>query len=97
MERKYPTRVGELINKHVKSTDPFINGMKEDTIMRSWQEVVGVNIAEFTNRLYIRDNKLYVGFSSPVVRSEFFLIRKNVLYRLNGKVGEKFLTLIVVL
>lgn len=97
MERKYPTRIGELLNKHVQNSDPFVNGVKEEAIMSSWREVVGENIAEFTNRLYIRDNKLYVGFSSPVVKSEFFFIRKNVLYRLNGKVGEKYLKLIIVL
>ncbi len=97
MEKKYPRRIGELINAHIKNSDPFIKAMKEDRIMSSWAQVVGDAIAASTTRLYIRNNKLYVGFSSPLVRHEFLQIRKNVLYKLNGIAKEKYLNLIVVL
>lgn len=97
MEKKYPVRIGELMDRHIRSSDPFVNGMKESLIMGGWLEVVGAEIAEYTSKLYIRDRKLYVGFSSPVVRSEFYAIRKSVLYRLNGKVGEAFIKLIIVI
>lgn len=96
MEKKFPVRIGELIEKKIRTSDPFINGMKESTIMSSWLEVVGADIAGYTSKLYIRERKLYVGFSSPVVKNEFYSIRKSVLYRLNGKVGEPFLKLIIV-
>lgn len=96
MEKKYPVRIGELIQKNIRGSEPFINGMKEATIMSSWLEVVGADIAGYTSKLYIREHKLYVGFSSPIVKSEFYAIRKSVLYRLNGKVGEPYLRLIIV-
>lgn len=96
MEKKYPVRVGELMAKNITNSEPFINGMKEAKIMASWLEIVGEDMAEYTTKLYIRDRKLYVGFSSPTVRSEFYAIRKSVLYRLNGKVGEAFIKLILV-
>lgn len=97
MEKKYPVRIGELIAKNIRNSDPFVNGMKEATIMSAWLETVGEEIAGYTTKLYIRDRKLYVGFSSPTVRSEFYTIRKSVLYRLNGKVGEAFIKLIIVI
>lgn len=97
MEKKYPVRIGELIDKTIRNKDPFINGMKESLIMSNWLGVVGADIAGYTNKLYIRDRKLYVGFSSPTVKSEFYSIRKSVLYRLNGKVGEAFIKLIIVI
>lgn len=96
MEKKYPIRIGDLMAKSITNSEPFINGMKESAIMSGWLEVVGEEIAEYTSKLYIRDRKLYVGFSSPTVRSEFYAIRKSVLYRLNGKVGEAFIKLIIV-
>lgn len=96
MEKKFPVRIGVLIKQNIRGSEPFINGMKESTIMSSWLEVVGADIAGYTSKLYIRDRKLYVGFSSPIVKNEFYAIRKSVLYRLNGKVGEAFLKLIIV-
>lgn len=97
MQRKFPTRIGELIDKHIRNSSPFVKGMKEDLVTSSWAEVVGENIANYTTRLYVRDNKLYVGFTNPTVKSEFFLIQRNVLYKLNGKVGEQFVKRIIVL
>ncbi len=97
MEKRYPKRVGELITTHIVNSDPFINATKEERVTSSWGRVVGSNIASYTTRLYMRDRKLYVGFSSSLVRSEFMRICSQVLYKLNGEVGEKYVIKIVVL
>lgn len=97
MEKKYPVRLGDLMKVKLSDNNIFANGMKEATIMKSWLEIVGQDIAESTIKLYIRDHKLYVGFSSATAKIEFYSIRKNVLYRLNGKVGEVYLKLIIVI
>ena len=96
MEKKYPVRIGDLLKANLSNNDSFKNGIKESTIMKSWLEIVGRDIAEETIKLYIRDRKLYVGFASPAARSEFYIMRKSVLYKLNGKVGEVYLKLIIV-
>ncbi len=97
MDRKYPVRIGELIDKHIKNSEPFTNAMKEDTVMSNWGRVVGENIASCTTKLYMRNNKLYVGFSSPIARTEFMQIRKQALYKLNQIAGERYVKLIVVI
>lgn len=97
MEKKYPVRLGDLMRTKLPDNNTFANGMKEATIMKSWLEVVGQDIAESTIKLYIREHKLYVGFSSATAKTEFYAIRKNVLYKLNGKVGEVYLKLIIVI
>ncbi len=97
MDKKYPVRIGVLINEHINNSEPFINLEKEDLIMSSWQKVVGESIAAYTTRLYMRNRKLYVGFASPLVRAEFMRLRSSVLYQLNGIVKEKYVKLIVVL
>ena len=96
MEKKYPVRIGQLLKESLSNNESFKNGIKESIIMKSWLEVVGKDIAEETIKLYIRDRKLYVGFASPAARSEFYMIRKSVLYKLNGKAGELYLKLIIV-
>lgn len=81
----------------LKITDSSLsNGMKEIAIMGSWQQVVGKQIADYTTKMFIRDRKLHVHFSSAAARNELFVRRREVLEKLNEKAGEKYITFISV-
>lgn len=97
MDRKYPVRIGSLLKAHLENSDSFIEGLKESTIMRSWQEVAGDEFSQYVSKLYIRERKLYVSFTSAVVKNAFVARRKEILYKLNGKVGEAYIRLIIVI
>lgn len=96
MRRKYPVRIGVLMEELKVSDKSLSDGMKEIAIMGSWQQVVGKQIADYTTKLFIRDRKLHVHFSSAAARNELFYRRKEVLDKLNEKAGEKYITFISV-
>ncbi|MBE9488546.1 MAG: DUF721 domain-containing protein [Bacteroidetes bacterium] len=93
MRRKYPTFIGSLI-KELKTESSLSDGMKEIAVLGSWNTVVGNNIANYTTKIYIRNRKLFVHFSSAVARNEVFARRVEILRQLNEKTGERYITFI---
>lgn len=95
MRRRNPVQIGQLIGE-LKNINTLSNGMKEIFIMGAWEKVVGKNIADYTTKLYIRDRKLYVNFSSAAARQELFARRREVIQKLNEVAGEYYITFISV-
>lgn len=61
----------------------------EYRLLNSWEEVMGQGIARFTADKYIKNQILFVRLTSPVVKNELMMGRKNIVRRLNEKVGAQ--------
>lgn len=70
--------------------------MKERDIIEMWPEVVGQMIASRTQSLYVSDNKLFVRFTSAVVKNEILMVKEGLIKALNDKAGEKVIADIVI-
>lgn len=70
--------------------------MKERDIIEMWPEVVGQMIASRTQNLYISDNKLFVRFTSAVVKNEILMVKEGLIKALNDKAGERIIADIVI-
>lgn len=68
----------------------------ESRALAAWREVVGVAMAEATQKITLRDGRLFVVFSSAAARNEFFLRRFSIRYAINDKVGANVVKFIVV-
>lgn len=53
-----------------------------------WPEVVGKMIASKTKSLKMVDGKLFVTFTSSVVRNELMMVKEGLIAALNAKAGE---------
>lgn len=69
--------------------------MLEVRLIKSWEEVVGKLLAQYTTKIYIYNSKLFVHINSSIARSELFMVRESLANQLNDKVGEKVITEIV--
>ncbi len=69
----------------------------ETALVSAWPEVMGTAIANRTERLYIRDKKLFVKVESAVIKHELLLIRTQIIGRLNEHVGQVVIEDLVVL
>lgn len=70
--------------------------MKERDIIEMWPEVVGQMIASRTQSLYVSDNKLFVRFTSAVVKNEILMVKEGLIKALNDKAGEKVIADIMI-
>lgn len=61
---------------------------KECEISDIWPQVVGKMIASKTKSLKMVDGKLFVSFTSAVVRNELLMVKEGLISALNARIGE---------
>ena len=69
---------------------------KEHEICEVWPEVVGQMIASRTKNISVADGKLFVTFTSAVVRYEILMVKEGLLRALNERMGSEVVKEIVV-
>lgn len=94
MRRSNTQKLGEVIRDYLKESN-LEKKLTEIQLINSWEEIVGKEIARRTEKIYIRNNKLFVHFTSSVVRNEMLLHRETIRTRLNEQAGEELITEIV--
>ena len=80
-------KMDELMRLYLKQMG-LTQRFKEREVCQLWPEVVGGMIASKTKNLRMVDGKLFVRFSSSVVKNEILLVKEGLLKALNDRVGE---------
>lgn len=96
MKKTEPMLIKDILKNIVSDSDSFSKGMLEAKAMNAWHGVVGKNLSDATQKLTLRDGRLYVTFNSATARSEFFSRRHEIKYALNGAAGRVVIKFIVV-
>ncbi len=95
MKRSNSHRIDELIAQVLHETKLDI-GLKEYELIKSWEKVIGKNVARATTDIYIRNRKLYVKIASSVIRNELLIIRQGLVKALNEEVQKSVIDDVVV-
>ena len=64
-------------------------GVKQNTALLLWDEVVGENIAENTNPEKVEHGTLLVTVENSSWRQELVFKKKEIIVKLNNKIGKK--------
>lgn len=64
-------------------------------LIDEWPEVMGEMIAGYTQNLYIRNQTMFVHMTNPALRADLSMQRKEIVRKLNEKVGSQVITDIV--
>lgn len=94
MRRSETQKLGDVLKDYVKALK-IDKKLKEVEIVNFWEELVGKIVARRTKDVYIKNKILFVILRSSVVRNELFMIKDELLKRLNEKAGEEILKDIV--
>ena len=100
MATRYPKNdsehlIGEVIQKVLKDTSlsrPFA----ERRAAMVWKETVGPLIAQYTSKVELKGDTLYVHVLSPLVRNELQLLREEILVKMHREIDERILKRIVI-
>ena len=95
MRRSKTQKIEELVKTILKEQGLDVK-LKELELIKTWEKVIGKNVANATTDLYIKNRKLFVQVRSSIVRSELMLIKTGLIEALNKEVGEKIIDDIVV-
>lgn len=62
--------------------------LKEVSLINAWEDIAGRAIARRTSKVYLKDGKLFIYLTSPVVRNELSMAKESLKERLNEEAGE---------
>lgn len=81
-------QIKDLILKNLRAQG-LETPLLQKRLIDSWQDVAGEMIAGYTENVYIRNQTLYVKLSSPALRADLSMMRKEMVQRLNAYVGTQ--------
>lgn len=87
MRKRNTETIREVIEQFLKQKK-LDKPLSEKKIIDAWPKVLGKNIMSYTENLYIKNKKLYVGISSSVLRHDLFISRETILQSLNNYAGK---------
>ena len=88
-------KLDELVDQVLRQMgleQPF----KEHEVCEIWPEVVGQMIASRTKSLNVIDGKLFVTFTSAVVKNEMMMVKEGLTKALNDKVRKEVVKEIII-
>jgi hypothetical protein len=86
--------LGEVIKEYLKS--PVLNNKyKQYKLISAWETILGKTIAKSTINIYVKSKTLYVFLKSSVIRNELYMIKGEIIKRLNENAGEEIITEII--
>jgi len=94
MRRKNSQALGEVIQRYLEALD-IDDKLKEVRLIKSWESLVGKMISNKTNKMYIKDKKLFVYLNSSIARNELSMVRDDLVKRLNEQAGGEIIEDIV--
>jgi len=60
----------------------------ESSVVTFWEDIIGPYIAKRTQKIWIKDKKLYVKVESAVVKHELAINRRQIIGRVNEHMGQ---------
>lgn len=88
MKRTNTESVGELIRQYLRQQG-LEAPLNEYRLIQGWSYVMGPVVARYTRDIAIRNQSLYVRLSSPALRQELSMQRRELVARLNAYVGAQ--------
>ena len=88
-------RMDELVERVLEGFGLF-EQYKEQEVYVIWPEVVGNMISSCTRKLEIVDGKLFVTFSSAVVKNEMLMVKEGLLKALNDRMGREVIKELII-
>lgn len=86
MKRQDAMPIGEILRNLLK-TQHLDNKLDEMKLIKLWPQIMGQTIAEYTQRIYMKNGILYISLTSAVLRSELLMCREMLIKRLNEEMG----------
>jgi hypothetical protein len=81
----------EEMLKHSQLRQKF----KQASLLASWKQMLGDDIAEKTLRLFIKDKVLYAEFASAPLKKELLMAKSKIVIQLNKHIGEHLIDEVV--
>jgi predicted nucleic acid-binding Zn ribbon protein len=94
MRRRETQSLAAILDEILKTQHLDVK-LNEVRLLKSWEDVLGSNIAAYTSNKYIKNKTLFVHIRSSVLRNELLMSRQRLIELLNKSVGAEVIKDIV--
>ncbi len=70
--------------------------ISEVNIVQSWEKLMGKLIAKNTNKIYIKDKKLFLYLESPALKQELIYSKSKIIDIINKETGTVLINEVVI-
>jgi len=94
-KRKFePQLLGKVLSEIVESK-ALSRGITNEKMNGLWNQLLGDNISQFTDKVELRNETLYVSLSSAPLREELSYGKEKIMRMLNEEMGKETIKKIV--
>jgi len=94
MRRSNTQSLSEVLKEYIEQ-NRIEQKLKEVDVVQGWEDLLGKTIAHYTKNIYIYNRNLYVEISSSVVKNELFMMREEIVRRINENAGRNVVSKII--
>lgn len=87
MFRREVHSIGDLLKEYLRSQG-LETPLLQKRLVDSWESVVGKVVASYTAEKYIKNQTLFVKVMNPALRQDLWMMRGQIVKRLNASVGS---------
>jgi len=88
--------IKSLIETVLHDDNKLNKGFTDAQIADAWKKTVGEYVAQHTDKLFVRNQTLYVNVSNSILRQELHYQRSQIAYTINGLLKKQVIREIVV-
>lgn len=87
--------LGDALKQFVQ-TSKIKNGVQAAKIEEVWEEIMGITIAKYTNKIYIFEKKLFIETNVGPLKNELGFQKVQIIERVNEKMGENLINEVII-
>jgi predicted nucleic acid-binding Zn ribbon protein len=91
MEKADIRKIRDVLQEFLRENKLDVK-LRERGLIDSWEELMGKTISRATKKIYIKEGKLFIVISSSVIRNELYMLKQEIVKKLNEKAGEDIIT-----
>tara|TARA_B100000963_G_scaffold228204_1_gene199037 strand:- start:5156 stop:5455 length:300 start_codon:yes stop_codon:yes gene_type:complete len=70
-------------------------GLKRVFVKKMWLNVMGRNVSQYTEKIYIKNNTLYLKINSSTLKQELFYGKDKIIENFNKEIGSDYIKKII--
>tara|TARA_B100001989_G_C24279531_1_gene335711 strand:- start:245 stop:544 length:300 start_codon:yes stop_codon:yes gene_type:complete len=71
------------------------SGLKRVFVKKIWSNVMGRNVSQYTENIYIKNNTLYLKINSSTLKQELFYGKDKIIENFNKEIGSDHIKKII--
>ncbi|MFV0521199.1 MAG: DUF721 domain-containing protein [Mangrovibacterium sp.] len=95
MKRTNTEKLKDVLLKQRMQNKTIDKKMAELSVINSWDKIMGITIASYTQEISIKDGTLFLKMNSPIIRNEIIMMREQIIEHVNQFAGGKLIARIV--